>query len=95
MNIYEIIKRPVVTEGTTLLAAEHNQFTFEVDLKANKIQIKQAVEQLFTVDVLSVSTMIMPMKRGRRGRKEYARTAAWKKAIVKLADGQKIEYFNI
>lgn len=95
MHIYDIIKRPIITEESTVLAAEQNQFTFEVDLRANKIQIKEAVEVIFNVDVMRVATIILPAKRGRRGRKEYFRTSAWKKAIVTLPEGQKIGLFNI
>ncbi|MFQ3536600.1 MAG: 50S ribosomal protein L23 [Aggregatilineales bacterium] len=95
MNHYEVIKRPIITEGSTILAAEQNQYTFEVDMRANKIQIKDAVERIFEVDVIKVATMIMPAKRGRRGRKEYIRSAAWKKAIVTLPKGQTIGLFNV
>jgi large subunit ribosomal protein L23 len=95
MHLYEVIKRPIITESSTVLAAEQNQYTFEVDMRANKIQIKEAVEVIFNVDVIKVATMIMPMKRGRRGRKEYARTPAWKKAIVTLPKGQTIGLFNV
>jgi large subunit ribosomal protein L23 len=95
LHLYDVIKRPIITEGSTLMAAEQNQFTFEVDLRANKIQIKEAVEVIFNVDVLKVSTSILPMKRGRRGRKQYARTSEWKKAIITLPAGQKIPLFNV
>jgi large subunit ribosomal protein L23 len=95
MNIYEVIKRPVITEGSTQLAAGLNQYTFEVDQRANKIEIKQAVEQIFNVDVLKVATMIMPKKMGTRGRKRFVRSPQWKKAIVTLPDGQKIADFNV
>jgi large subunit ribosomal protein L23 len=95
MHLYEVIKRPIITESSTALAAEQNQYTFEVDMRANKIQIKEAVEVIFNVDVIKVATMIMPMKRGRRGRKEYVRTPAWKKAIVTLPKGQTIGLFNV
>jgi large subunit ribosomal protein L23 len=94
ISIYDVIKRPVITEASNELAATLNQFTFEVNLKANKIQIKAAVEMLFNVDVLKVATMIMPLKRSRRGRKAYVRQAAWKKAIVTLPAGQSIPQFN-
>jgi large subunit ribosomal protein L23 len=94
MHLYDIIKRPIITEKTTELAANYNQFTFEVDMDANKIQIKEAVETIFEVDVLNVATVILPMKRGTRGRKEYTRTPAYKKAIVTLPAGQTIALFN-
>lgn len=95
MNLYEVIKRPVITEGSTQLAAVQNQYTFEVDQRANKIEIKQAVEQIFNVDVLKVATMIMPKKMGTRGRKLFVRAPQWKKAIVTLPAGQKIADFNV
>lgn len=95
MNLYEVIKRPLITEGSTQLAAELNQFTFEVDLRANKIQIKEAVEVIFNVDVLNVATMILPKKRGQRGRKKYVRAPQYKKAIVTLPKGQTIPLFNV
>ena len=74
LTIYDIIKRPLVTEKTTRLQEELNQYAFEVDARANKIQIKHAIEEIFNVDVVKVATMIMPLKRGRRGRKFYQRT---------------------
>jgi len=95
MNLYDIIKRPIITEKSSEIAAVHNQFTFEVDVNANKIQIKQAVETLFNVDVLKVATVIMPLKRSRRGRKYYQRSPEFKKAIVTLPANQTIELFNV
>jgi len=95
MHLYDIIKRPVITEKSSIMAGELNQFVFEVDIKANKVEIKRAVEEIFKVQVLKVSTLILPMKRSRRGRKYYARSAEWKKAIVTLPVGQTIELFNV
>ena len=95
LTIYDVIKRPVITERSSMMAAELNQFVFEVDTKANKIQIKQAVESIFVVDVVKVATMVMPLKRGRRGRKFYQRSPEWKKAIVTLPAGQTISLFNV
>jgi len=95
MHLSEVIKRPVITEASTIMAEETNQFMFEVDMKANKIQIKQAIMQLYpNVDVISVNTLIMPKKRGRRGSKAITRSVAWKKAIVKLPAGQTIPEFS-
>jgi large subunit ribosomal protein L23 len=94
LHLYDIIKRPVVTEKSNRLAATGNQYTFEVDMNANKIQIAEAVVLIFDVDVMKVNTMVLPMKRGRRGRKFYTRKSAWKKAIVTLAPGQTINLFN-
>jgi large subunit ribosomal protein L23 len=95
MNLYDIIKRPIITEKSSEIAAAYHQFTFEVDVNANKIQIKQAVETLFNVDVLKVATVIMPLKRSRRGRKYYQRSPEFKKAIVTLPKDQTIELFNV
>jgi large subunit ribosomal protein L23 len=94
VHLYEVIKRPIITEKTSLMAGELNQYTFEVDPRANKIQIKEAVEVIFNVDVLKVATMVMPLKRSRRGRKYYQRSPEWKKAIVTLPRGQTIPLFN-
>ncbi|MEP7285954.1 MAG: 50S ribosomal protein L23 [Chloroflexota bacterium] len=95
LHLYDIIKRPVITEKSNIMAGELNQFVFEVDLKANKIQIKEAVESIFDVDVIKVATLIMPLKRGKRGRKAYVRSTEWKKAIVTLPKGQTISLFNV
>ncbi len=94
LHIYDVIRRPVVTERSTQLTEDENQFVFEVALNANKLQIKEAVEVIFDVTVLKVNTMIMPAKRGRRGRTDYVRSKEWKKAIVTLQAGDTIEQFN-
>jgi large subunit ribosomal protein L23 len=94
MNVYEILKRPITTEKSGILSDYYDQYTFEVDRRANKLQIKEAVEKIFDVDVISVNTMIMPAKRGRFGRRRVVRKPAWKKAVVKLAPGQRIEFFE-
>ena len=92
MEIYQIIKRPLVTEKTTL-AKEANKYHFEVDRRANKIEIGQAVEKLFKVKVLNVRTMNMAGKKKRVGR-VLGRKRDWKKAIVTLAPGSSIEIFQ-
>jgi len=92
MDIYQIIKRPLVTEKTTL-AKEANKYHFEVDRRANKIEIGQAVEKLFKVKVLNVRTMNMAGKKKRVGR-ILGRKRDWKKAIVTLAPGSTIEIFQ-
>jgi len=94
LHLYDILTRPVITEKSQRMADVLNQYVFEVDMRANKIQIKEAVEKIFDVDVLAVRTMVMPLKRGRRGRKSYTRAKAWKKAIVTVAPGQSISLFN-
>ena len=95
LHLYDIIKRPVITEKSNVMAGELNQYVFEVDTRANKIQIKEAVEVIFNVDVVKVATMIMPLKRSRRGRKYYQRSPEWKKAVVTLPKGQTIPLFNV
>ena len=98
LHIYDVIRRPVVTEKSSL-QAEAGQYVFEVAANANKIQIKEAIEVLFStqsdpVKVAKVNTMVMPKKRGVRGRNEYVRSPQWKKAIITLSEG-KIELFNV
>jgi large subunit ribosomal protein L23 len=95
IHVYDVIVRPVVTEKTNIMADDHRHYTFEVDSRANKIQIKEAVEVVFNVQVLKVATMVMPAKRGQRGRRIYQRKKAWKKAVVTLAPGQSIDLFNL
>jgi len=95
LHLYDIIKRPVITEKSVELAEINNQYVFEVDMRANKIQIADAVFKIFEVDVLDVRTMVMPAKRGQRGRKKYTRHSAWKKAIVTLPPGQSIAAFTM
>jgi len=93
MHVYEVIKRPIDTEKTRY-QAEGGKYTFEVDRRANKHQVKEAVEQVFDVEVLSVNTINMPAKRGRYGRRMVTRKPAWKKAIVTLAPGERIDVFE-
>ena len=93
MHIYEVIKRPVDTEKTRY-QAEDGKYTFEVDRRANKHQVKEAVEQIFDVEVLYVNTINVPAKRGRYGRRVVTRRPAWKKAIVTLAPGERIDVFE-
>jgi len=92
MNKYNVIKRPLVTEKSSLLKETSNTYVFEVDKKADKILIKKSVEELFKVKVKSVRTLIQRGKLKRYG-KDVGRTKAWKKAIVSLAEG-KIEIFE-
>ena len=94
LHIYDVIRRPVITEKSSVQSDELNQFVFEVAHEANKIQIKEAVEVIFEVSVTKVNTMVMPAKRGRRGRNWYMRSKQWKKAVVTLAEGDTIELFN-
>jgi large subunit ribosomal protein L23 len=89
----QIIRRPVVTEKSSIAREEENIATFAVDPRANKHEIARAVEELFGVKVLDVHTMRQPRKKRRVGAKVGYR-AEWKKAIVKLAEGQAIEFFE-
>ena len=95
LHLYDIIKRPVITEKSVELAEMHNQYVFEVDMRANKIQIAEAVFKIFEVDVLDVRTMVMPAKRRQRGRKVYTRRPTWKKAVVTLRAGDTIPAFSM
>ena len=93
LSPYEVIRRPVNTEKSRDVAAV-NQYVFEVNLRANKTQIRDAVETIFKVNVMQVRVMNMAPKFGRWGRKHVKRSPAWKKAIVTVAQGQKIEIFE-
>ncbi|HBL35732.1 MAG TPA: 50S ribosomal protein L23 [Firmicutes bacterium] len=92
MDPREIIKKPIVTEKSTRLM-EMNKYCFVVDRRASKIQIKDAIETIFNVRVLDVNTMRMLGKLKRMGRHE-GRRPNWKKAIVTLEPGSRIEYFE-
>lgn len=92
IHTYTVIKKPIVTEKSTALAGA-SQYVFEVDKAANKLQIKEAVERAFDVQVTGVNTMLMKPKRRRRGR-QWGYTRGWKKAIVTLAAGDSITLFE-
>lgn len=91
MTVYNIIKKPIITEKTEMLRREKNTYTFEVDPKANKIEIKKAVEKVFGVKVGEVNTINVKPTTKRYGMKLY-KTKLTKKAIVKVLEGT-IEYF--
>ena len=93
MNLHQVIRRPLVTEKSNIGREEHNLVTLAVDPRANKHDIRRAVELLFEVDVLEVRTMRMPRKSRRVG-KFMGRKPEWKKAVVRLAEGQSIEFFE-
>lgn len=94
MHIYEVVKRPVVTEKTVILADDENKFTFEVDMRANKLQVADAVGTAFDVTVEGVHILVMPAKTRRTRRGIGVRKPKWKKAIVKLAAGDSIQIFE-
>jgi large subunit ribosomal protein L23 len=92
MNIYEILQRPLVTEKSTRLS-ERNKYAFKVSNKATKEQIKQAVEQAFKVGVVSVNVIRVPAETKRVGKRDVT-SPHWKKAIVTLKEGDKIQFFE-
>jgi large subunit ribosomal protein L23 len=92
MDARFLIKRPVITEKTTKLM-EQNKYCFVVDPRANKTQIKQAIEELFKVKVKDVNTFNLLGKIKRMGRYE-GRRPSWKRAIVTLEKGNRIEFFE-
>ncbi|MEA1969590.1 MAG: 50S ribosomal protein L23 [Thermodesulfobacteriota bacterium] len=93
MKEYDIIRRPVNTEKTTMQKEYYNQICFEVARDANRVEIKEAVEKIFNTRVSSVRTMHVKGKTKMRG-KIVGRKRSWKKAIVKLSPGQKIDFFE-
>ena len=92
MHLYEVLRRPLITEKSTDLQAL-NRYAFEVAGGANKPMVKQAVEQAFKVKVNKVNVMMVPGKTRRVGRRQV-QTSPWKKAIVTLEAGDKIEFFE-
>jgi large subunit ribosomal protein L23 len=93
MDIYRIIREPHVAEKANLVKEKYNQITLKVDKRANKIEIKNAVEKIFKKKVLEVNTINMEGKTKRVG-KNMGKKSDWKKAIVKLAPGENIEFFE-
>ena len=93
MMQYEIIRRPLITEKTNIQKELANQLTFEVDRRANRIEIKRAIETAFKVRVASVQTMQVKGKVKRRGR-NVGKRRNWKKAIVTLMPGERIDFFE-
>lgn len=94
MNPEQIIKRPLIlTEKGQILREGENKYLFEVERRANKTQIREAVEKLFDVTVTGVNTLIVRGRIRRMGR-GYAKTRNWKKAIVEVAEGETIEFFE-
>ena len=92
-SIYDVIVKPVISEKSTALTEVANRYVFEVSPKANKFEIKHAVEKLFSVNVKEVRTMMVHGKVKRAGR-TVKKQPNWKKAIVTLASNQKIEFFQ-
>ncbi len=92
MHLYEVLRRPIITEKGAGLQAQ-GKYAFEVVREANKHQIKEAVEKAFSVEVLAVNVMTVPGKTRRVGRRQVL-TPSWKKALVTLKPGDKIELFE-
>jgi large subunit ribosomal protein L23 len=94
MNIYQIIKKPLITEKTSLGKDANNMVAFVVDRGASKIEIKQAVEKFFKAQVKDVNTITVSGKRKRFGKHEGKR-ANWKKAYVTLKEGSSVDFFEV
>jgi len=92
MHLTEVLRRPLITEKSTALQSK-NKYAFEIADKANKLMIRQAVEKAFKVKVTGVNVITMRGKTRRMGRRTY-QTEPWKKAIVTLKAGDKIEFFE-
>ncbi len=92
MHLYEVLRRPLITEKNTVLQAQ-GKYVFEVAGEATKHQVKQAVEKAFKVKVTGVNVITVPGKTRRVGRRQV-QTRSWKKAIVSLKPGDKIELFE-
>jgi len=93
VNLHDVIRKPLVTEKSTIGRETRNLVTFAVSPQASKHEIRRAVETLFSVQVEDVHTMRQPRKSRRVG-KNLGHKPEWKKAIVRLAEGQTIEFFE-
>lgn len=92
-----ILVKPIITEKAEALTEQRNQYSFVVHRRANKIEIKNAVESMYSVAVSSVNTLVMPAKSKKRNTRSgvvNGRVSAYKKAIVTLADGEMIDFFG-
>ena len=95
MNLFEVIKRPIITEKSMQLVARH-WYTFEVDKQASKNSIAQAIQEFFKVDVLKIRTVKIAAKKRRFGKKRLVSlTGASKKALVQIKADQKIDLFEM
>ncbi len=92
-ELHDILIRPLITEKSTILTDDQNVYVFEVGLRSNKIQIKQAIEQVFGVGVEDVRTVTVRGKTKRFGR-FYGKRPNWKKAYVRLAEGDALNFFD-
>jgi len=94
MHVYEILRRPITTEKSVAQSDELNQYTFEVDRRSNKHLVKEAVKTVFDVEVINVRMITVPAKKRRYGRGLVVSKPMWKKAIVTLAEGDHIQFFE-
>ena len=92
-NIYDVLKSPILTEKSTTQKETANKVTFEVDRRANKIEIKQAVEKIFKVKVTDVHTMLVRGK-VKRYKNSLGKRSDWKKAVVTLKPGEKVPFLE-
>lgn len=93
----EILVKPIISEKAELLSEGFNQYSFIVNRKANKVEIRKAVELMYSVKVSSVNTIVMPAKARNRNTRSgliKGRVSSYKKAIVKLADGEEINFYG-
>ena len=93
MNIYDVIKKPLITEKTTVEKDERNVISFVVNRAANKIEIKAAVKQLFNAEVASLNTVNVAGKT-KRTAKGIGKRSNWKKAYVTLKEGSNVDFFE-
>ena len=94
--LYDVLRRPLVTEKSSYQSGKLNQYSFIVSDTATRTQVKDAIETLYDVNVVRVNVMNVPPKRGRRlrSRRLLVRKPAYKKAVVTLAEGQRLEIFE-
>ena len=95
-TVFDIIRRPIITEKSNFMSSMLSQYVFEVDAKASKTEIKEAIETIFDVKVKNVNVMIVPAKQSRslQNRRMRTRSSAYKKAIVTLFEGERIPIFE-
>lgn len=91
-DIYQVIQTALLTEKGTRLTEQENKYIFRVNPNANKAEIKRAVEEFFKVKVVAVNTMNRQGKKKRQRTASFGRTAAWKRAVVTLAEGNSIDF---
>ncbi len=93
MNFYSQLKTPYITEKTNLIKDAENKFCFKVDKNSNKVEVKKAIEKIFSVKVEKVGILNMQGKKKRLGKNE-GKKSSWKKAIITIKKGEKISIFE-